>query len=67
MAITKCAAIDSMDAYREALAEIRRLRSEGGTSDENDRLATLEAAVADYAERLRGAELSKGRPDTPST
>jgi len=67
MAITKAAAIDSMDGYREALAEIRRLRAEGGTSEQNDRLANLEAAAADYAERLRATELRKGRPDTPAT
>jgi hypothetical protein len=56
--------IDSIEAYRETLAEIRRLRSEGSRSEEHERLARLEAAAADYAERLRAADLEKGRPET---
>jgi len=67
VANTKGGAIDSMERYRETLAEIRRLRSEDGKSEDDARLAELEGLAADYAERLRSAELRKGRPDTPST
>lgn len=61
------AAITDVEAYRETLAEIRRLRTAGARSEDNSRLAELEAAAADFSERLRGSELRKGRPDTEAT
>jgi len=48
--------------YRDTLAEIRRLRTRANTSEEDPELAALEAAAADYAERLRARDLKKGRP-----
>jgi hypothetical protein len=62
--MAKAERIDNLEDYRETLAEIRRLRGEGSRSEEHDRLALLEAAAADYAERLRAADLEKGRPAT---
>lgn len=59
--------IETLEGYRETLAEIRRLRTGGARSEDDTRLAELEAAAADFSERLRGAELSKGRPDTKAT
>ena len=59
--------IDSLEGYQNVLAEIRRLRTEGARSEDNTRLAELEAAAADFSERLRAAELRKGRPDTETT
>lgn len=61
------AKIDTLEGYQEALAEIRRLRSEGARSEDSEVLAGLEGAAADFAERLRAAELKKGRPDTKAT
>lgn len=55
--------LQSDEAYRHVLAEIRRLRGEGRKSGEDKELAGLEAAAADYAERLRARDLEIGRPD----
>lgn len=56
--------IRSNEEYRQVLAEIRRLR-DSGKAEENRRLADCEAAAASYAEKLRGADLEKGRPEYP--
>jgi hypothetical protein len=61
------AKIETFEGYQETLAEIRRLRASGALSEDNERLAELEAAAADFSERLRAAELRKGRPDTKAT
>ena len=57
------APLATLEGYREALAEIRRLRAAPAEADRDRRLAEREAAVADYAERLRDADLELGRPE----
>jgi hypothetical protein len=57
------APLTTLEAYRDALAEIRRLRAAPAGAGRDRRLAEREAAAADYAERLRDAELATGRPE----
>lgn len=54
--------VTSMDDYRQVLAEIRSLRGRPRSEAEERRLDRLEAAAADYGERLKAAPLEKGRP-----
>ncbi len=54
--------IGDLDAYRRTLAEIRILRGARRSAGDDRRLAMLEAAAADFAERLRGSSLERGRP-----
>jgi hypothetical protein len=61
------AKIETLEGYRETLAEIRRLRTGGARSEDHELLGELEAAAAEFSERLRAAELRKGRPDTKAT
>ena len=52
-----------MEDYRRLLAEIRRLRGQARSDEEERRLDQLEAAAADFSERLRAdPSMEKGRP-----
>ena len=62
MAPTDESRANSMDEYRNILAEIRSLRGRQRSEAEERRLDQLEAAAADFGERMKGEPLEKGRP-----
>jgi hypothetical protein len=54
--------ITTANQYRTALAALQHLSDMTDDPDAQERRRELEAATADYAERLKARDLSKGRP-----
>jgi hypothetical protein len=54
--------ITTANQYRTALAALQHLSDMADDPDAQGRRRELEAATADYAERLKAKDLSKGRP-----
>jgi hypothetical protein len=54
--------ITTANQYRTALAALQHLSDMADDPAVQERRRELEAATADYAERLKGKDLSKGRP-----
>jgi hypothetical protein len=54
--------ITTANQYRTALAALHHLSEMADNPEVQERRRELEAATADYAERLKAKDLSKGRP-----
>jgi hypothetical protein len=54
--------ITTANQYRTALAALQHLQDMSDDPEAQQRRRELEAATADYAERLKAKDLSKGRP-----